>query len=142
MTTLHLSKTKILSGIQCPKRLYLEIRQPELMDDSPKPEYLFFIGNKVGEMARRLVPGGELIDYSIGFSSAISLTHKFIEQYPETPLFEATFSHNGILVRADIFFKGDNGYRLIEVKASTSVHDHHLTDCAIQAWVIESSGFP
>jgi hypothetical protein len=30
----------------------------------------------------------------------------------------------------------------VEVKASTSVKDYHLNDCAAQAWVIEGAGFP
>ena len=30
--------------------------------------------------------------------------------------------------------------RLIEVKASTSVKDYHVLDCAIQDWVLRNSG--
>jgi len=142
MKTRYLSKTKILSGIQCPKRLYFEIRKPELLNDAPRPEFLFYIGNKVGEMACRLIPDGKFIDYSNGLTEAISVTHKLLKEQPDTPIFEATFSYGGILIRADIFYKGEKGYRLVEVKAATSVKDYYLTDCAVQAWVIESSGYP
>src|SRR5439155_19537282 len=30
----------------------------------------------------------------------------------------------------------------VEVKSSTQVHDYHLQEAAIQAWVIEGAGYP
>jgi hypothetical protein len=33
-----------------------------------------------------------------------------------------------------------DGWRVIEVKASTSVKDYHVLDCAIQDWVLRNSG--
>jgi hypothetical protein len=44
-----------------------------------------------------------------------------------------------LLVRADVLLRGDDGPRLVEVKASTSVKPEHLEDCAIQSWVFEAS---
>ena len=35
--------------------------------------------------------------------------------------------------------EGD-GWHVIEVKASTSVKDYHVLDCAIQDWVLRNSG--
>lgn len=55
-----LSKSKILSGMQCPKRLYLSVFQPELADNSGR-EVAFAIGNQFGEFARALYPGGVLV---------------------------------------------------------------------------------
>ena len=49
----HLSKSKIIAFRQCPKRLWLEIHQPELRDDSGA-ETAFQIGNEVGEIARQV----------------------------------------------------------------------------------------
>jgi len=40
----NLSKSKIISYPQCPKRLWLEIHRPELKDDSAS-EAVFAIGN-------------------------------------------------------------------------------------------------
>jgi len=57
-------------------------------------------------------------------------------------LFEATFTHNELLVQADILRRGSRGAELVEVKAATEVKDYYLTDCAIQAHVIESAGVP
>jgi len=141
MKTLYLSKTKILSGLQCPKRLYLDVHHPELIEESADLEQRFTMGHLVGEIAQKLVPDGILIEYNGGLSQALKETQRILENYPETPIFEATFSNGGVLVRTDIFYKGDNGYRLVEVKSSTAVKDYHIPDCAVQAWVIESLGY-
>lgn len=142
MKTHYLSKSKILSGLQCSKRLYLEVHHPELIEEDTGLERRFNIGNLVGEIAQKLIPGGKLIEYDSGLSQAIKKTRQILESSPLTPIFEATFSHGGVLVRSDIFHRGDKGYRLVEVKSSTSVKDYHITDCAVQAWVIESLGYP
>ena len=56
------------------------------------------------------------------------------------PIFEATFRHEGVLVRVDVLIPDGDGWRLIEVKASTSVKDYHVLDCAIQDWVLRNAG--
>ena len=53
MVRFRLSKSKMLSGFQGPKRLYLEVHQPELAEVSAGTERLFSNGNLVGEIARR-----------------------------------------------------------------------------------------
>ena len=143
MKNFRLSKSKIISGLQCPKRLYLEIHQPKLRQDSAQTEALFAMGHRVGEIAQELVPDGVMIameNWDIG--RAIEATRRLLAAPDPPPLFEATFSHNNILVRADILLPESGGYRLAEVKASTSVKDYHLNDCATQAWVIEGAGYP
>ena len=49
----QISKSKIISFLQCPKRLWLEIHRPELRDDSGS-EMGFAIGNQVGDVARQI----------------------------------------------------------------------------------------
>ena len=59
----NLSKSKIIAFRQCPKRLWLELRKPELRDDSAS-EVVFKIGNQVGDIAQviyDLQGNGELI---------------------------------------------------------------------------------
>lgn len=136
-----LSKSKIISGIQCMKRLYLEVHHPELLEVTGAAERLFSIGHDVGEIAQRMIPGGKLIESQDNLSLAIEETRLMLESSPKTPLFEATFTHGGVLVRADILTKTRKGFRLIEVKAATSVKDYYLTDAAIQTWVIENAGY-
>ena len=142
MKPYRLSKSKIISGLQCAKRLYLEIHQPELREDGAQTEFLFAMGHRVGEVSQELVPGGVMIEMDNGLGGAIRETRRQLESGPAPPLFEATFSYDNVLVRADLFFQEKEGYRLVEVKASTGVKNYHLNDCAIQAWVIEGCGYP
>ncbi|ACL06477.1 conserved hypothetical protein [Desulfatibacillum aliphaticivorans] len=137
---IHLSKSRILSGLQCEKRLWLEVHRPELKEDSAGTTFTFALGNMVGEVAQQLVPEGKLIGWENGLSEAIKETKRMIDNNPETPLFEATFSYKGVLIRADILFKEDAGHRMVEVKGSTSVKDYYLDDCAVQYWVSTGSG--
>ena len=55
------------------------------------------------------------------------------------PIFEATFQHDGVLVRSDLLIPTSNGYRMTEVKSSASVKPYHIDDCAIQAWVLKQN---
>ena len=65
---------------------------------------------------------------------------EIIESCIKAPIFEATFQHDGVLVRVDVLLPDDGGWRAIEVKASTSVKEHHKIDCAIQLWVMRNVG--
>jgi len=56
-----LSKSRLLSSLHCPKRLWLEVDRRELSEYSRADEQRFTIGYNVGEIARQLEPGGVLI---------------------------------------------------------------------------------
>ncbi len=62
MTT-RLSKSRYLSGLQCPKRLYLEIHVRELATPFDEgTQAILDAGTEVGELARARYPGGVLVD--------------------------------------------------------------------------------
>jgi len=134
-----LSKSKILSGLQCPKRLYLEVYKPELSDYSQATSS-FAIGHELGELARTLYPQGVLVGHNDDLAAAIEETSHHLKSESVSTIFEGTFSSQGVLVRADILQKHSANLCLTEVKASTSVKDYHILDCAIQAWVIQRAG--
>lgn len=138
----RLSKSKILSGRQCPKRLYLEVHQPELLEESPSAAQVQWWGFEVLKVARALNQGGILIGHDQDLHQALSQTEEILNENKSTPLFEATFENDGVLVRSDVLFPNPRDARLVEVKAATSVEDYHLEDCAVQSWVIENSGIP
>jgi Domain of unknown function(DUF2779) len=81
-----------------------------------------------------------LIEHVENPDLAVDETAKLIVKRSQTPLFEAAFIHVGALVRVDILVPVDGGWRMIEVKSSGSVKDHHLADCAVQLWVLEGAG--
>lgn len=140
MAPARLSKTRVLNHLQCPRRLYLETYRPELAESSAETEQAFAVGHEVGELARRQHPDGLLIQHDTKLSEALRQTREVLATEPHRPLFEATFQHDGVLVRADLLLPGQSGCNLVEVKSSTYVKAHYPADCAIQTWVIESAG--
>lgn len=55
----HLSKSKFVAGIQCLKRLYLEVHAPDLAEDLDEAtEAILSQGQEVGLLAQRAFPGG------------------------------------------------------------------------------------
>lgn len=133
-----LSKSRILAHRQCPKRLWLQIYKPELIETDTAVEARLAAGSHVGEVARDLYPGGLLID-SDDLGQCLADTNQALASSPR-PLFEATFQYDGVLVRADLLLPDENGYRLAEVKSSVKVKDYHFDDAAVQAWVARKAG--
>jgi hypothetical protein len=138
----RLSKSKILSGRQCVKRLYLEVHQPELAEGSDSTEQVQWWGFEVLKVARALHQGGILVGHDHDLTQALTQTSELLRRKSSSPLFEATFEHDGVLIRSDVLFPGPGKARLVEVKAATEVKDYHVDDCATQAWVIENKGIP
>src|SRR5487761_2465599 len=70
-----LSKSKLIAFRQCPKRLWLEVRHPELREDSAGTVARYSTGNQVGAVARQVYDPqgqGQLIDIeSEGFAGAL-----------------------------------------------------------------------
>lgn len=136
----HITKSQVLTGLRCPKRLWLQTFRPELTKSSPTSDLTLANGNEIGELARLNYPNGILIELVEQADLAVAETKRWLNSSPRVPLFEAAFVHAGVLVRADILIPVENSWRMIEVKSSGSVKDHHLIDCAVQLWVMEGAG--
>jgi hypothetical protein len=146
---IRLSKSRIMSSLQCPKRVHLEINQPELARYSQATEAVFSLGHAVGDIAIRLYGGGHghYVDYDGGnLAAALAQTRELMTSLFRAPIFEATVQHDGVLVREDVLLPtivdGAESWRIVEVKASTKLKPEHLQDCAVQAWVHLESGYP
>lgn len=137
-----LSKTKLLSFAQCPKRVWLETYSPELEEPSPEQGARLAAGERVGEIARELYGRGtgHVVSFDRGLRAAIEQTRALVAAGGTEPIFEATFDHDGVSVRIDVLDRSEPAPRVIEVKSSTRVKDHHLDDCAVQAYVLGKVG--
>ena len=130
----RLSKSKFLSGLQCRKRLYLEIYQPQLATaPDPSTQAILDMGTEVGELARRRFLGGSLV--TAGYrqrEAALAQTADLIRDARVPAIFEAALQHDGVLVRVDVLERVQTGqeeppsWRLIEVKSSTRVKASHI----------------
>lgn len=99
------------------------------------------VGYEVGEVAQTLYPGGILIDDE-SLTDALQRTQHILQTHPDKPIFEATFQHDGLLVRCDVLIPTTRGFRMVEVKSSASVKPYHIDDCAVQAWVLQQNQLP
>lgn len=135
-----LSKSRILSHRQCPKRLWLHVNRPELAVDAPGVAARLAAGRVVGEVARGFYPDGILIATG-DLQQALADTAQALAE-KRRPIFEAAFAADGVLIRVDVLRPVAGGYTLLEVKSSSEIKPHYLEDAAIQLWVAECAGLP
>ncbi|MGI9236341.1 MAG: DUF2779 domain-containing protein [Woeseiaceae bacterium] len=140
----YLSKSRIISAWQCRKKLYLEEHCPDLAEVSAQTSALFATGHQVGRIAQRLYGDEDSVEipFNRHRSRMIQATKALIDAGSDVPIFEATFEYEGVLVRIDVLLPDNEGWRAVEVKASTSVKDYHVLDCAIQDWVMRQLDLP
>ncbi len=136
-----LSKSRITSFEQCPKKLWLSVHRRELAETEAGSELRFTGGHEVGAIACELVPGGVMIEAQPDLQAALKQTSELLAAGYRAPIYEATFSHDGVLIQADVLEPvGESGWRMAEVKSSTRVKDYHHGDLATQVWVLEHCG--
>jgi predicted RecB family nuclease len=139
---MRISKSKFVAGVQCLKRLYWQVHQPELAaEPEAAVEAIMEQGQDVGLLAHQLFPGGVMVSGDDGLDEAIRTTRDLVADPKISAIFEGTFEHGGVLVRVDILHRRRDGrWRLIEVKSSTDLKDHYLDDAAIQSRVVSRCG--
>ena len=142
LLTARLSKSRVMAGLQCHKLLWWMVREPEApeLQLDGQSQGAMERGTRVGEIARGYVPGGVAIDLPYNaYDERITLTQRLLEDGAPA-VYEASFRAGGVYVAVDILTRDDRGLRLIEVKSSVSVKDHHIPDVAVQAHVLRQSG--
>jgi len=138
----RLSKSRFTSGLQCHKKLWWEVHEPNAIELQPDKvlQDLFDQGRQVGEAARARYPGGVLIDlpHNAG-AERVAATQAALDAGAPA-VFEATFIADNTFVAIDVLEQQGDGYHLTEVKSSTSQKDDHISDVAIQARVAAACG--
>ena len=139
---IRISKSKFVAGVQCLKRLYFQVHQPELAEETDEAqEARLEQGQEVGLLGQRRFPGGVLVGFEAGVDEALANTAALLDDSSVPAIFEATFQHAHLLVRVDILQRRPNNrWRLIEVKSSVEVRPHYLSDVAIQYHVLSAWG--
>lgn len=135
-----LTKTKLTLFEQCPKRLWLSVHRPDLIEIDEATQARFDTGHAVGELACELVEGGVLVTMDDGAQGALQQTQDLVAKGTHA-IFEGTFQHEGVLVRVDIMRPdGNGGWHVAEVKSTASRKDYQIADLATQVWVMEGAG--
>lgn len=143
-----LSKSRLVAFRQCPRRLWLELHQPQLREDSAATQAAFATGHQVGDMARRLydpkATGTTLDVQELGVPRAIAATRELVAR--RKPIFEAGFEvvrgARGTRAFADVLLpmRGRDAWRMVEVKSTTKVKDYQRDDAAIQFHIASRAG--
>jgi predicted RecB family nuclease len=138
----RLSKSRFVTGCQCHKLLWWTVHEPKAVELQPDKvlQDLFDQGRQVGEAARARYPGGVLIDLPHDArAERVAATKKALDAGAPA-VFEATFIADDTYVAIDVLEKQGDGYRLTEVKSSSSQKDEHIPDVAVQARVAAACG--
>jgi len=139
----RLSKSRFIAGLQCHKRLYLQLYSRELATETDEAtQARFDAGTEVGEVARQRFAGGRLLAQDHRHHAAAEKETRKLLADPSMPsLYEAAFHHDDIAVRADVLVRqARKKFDLIEVKSTTGWREHHLSDLAVQLYVLEGAG--
>jgi CRISPR/Cas system-associated exonuclease Cas4 (RecB family) len=139
---LRLSKSRFVAGSQCHKLLWLKVHEPGAVELQPTRvlEDRFDQGRLVGELARGRFPGGVLIDLPHdAVKERVAATQAAILTGAPA-IFEASFVADDTFVAVDVLERVPGGWRLIEVKSSSSQKEEHVADAAIQLYVLRRSG--
>jgi predicted RecB family nuclease len=139
----RLSKSKYLSGLQCQKRLYLEIHARELASEMDEgTQAVLDTGTRVGELARERYPRGVLVDVEhFKVADGLARTAAVLADPGTSVIYEGFIQFEDVLVRPDILVRTHgNRWRLIEVKSTSRAKDEHLDDLAIQIYVLRGAG--
>jgi len=143
---IHISKSRYLNGLQCPKLLWTYFNDRDLI---PRPDaaqqHIFDTGHEVGDLAKLLYPGG--VEVAMNFDDLAATareTAELVNRPPaeRVPIFEASFLVAGRYCRVDVLVPvaGTDLWDLVEVKSSTRVRDVNVNDVAFQDDALTRAG--
>lgn len=137
-----LSKSTFMSGLQCHLLLWWRVHEPAAVElaASTSLQFTFDQSTQVGRVAREYVPGGTLIDVPYDdYDGKLEATKAALAG--DTPaIYEASVLADNVFVAVDILRRERTGWRIIEVKASTTVKAPHYPDVAVQTHVLQRAG--
>jgi hypothetical protein len=133
-----LTKTKILSGLQCHKKLWFDLHDPKKKEHNWILEKGFRFENIVRENYSKNY--GKVLDLSGDWEDVVSKTMLGIKSNDIEVIFEGAFIYLDTLVRADVLIKNKKGWELLEIKSSTKLKDAHISDIAIQSFIVKKCG--
>jgi len=139
------SKSRYVSGVQCPKILWMKRNMPE-NDDSVMNQVVLDTGNKVGDLAMQFFGKFTEVKYTPDISEMVAVTNELMEADAEV-ITEAAFMYDGDLCIVDILRKVPGGYEIIEVKGSSGspgdtandVKEVYLHDMSFQAYILTNN---
>ncbi len=138
-TNPHLTKSKYVSGLRCPRMLWFNVHDPAPFSD-PEPGSAIDVGIRIGRMAHQLFPGGvEVEEAPWEHEQARRVTRALMEDENIPAIFEAAFEYENVRIRVDVLERLNSGtWGLREVKSGLSVKESsgHIDDASVQLHVL------
>src|ERR1700730_15927838 len=98
-----ISKSNYVAGVQCLKRLYLQVHEPGLAAEPDASDHAIMEqGLEVGMLARQLFADGIEVNSKGGLEQAIRTTSTLVANPEVSAIFEAAFEYEGVVIRVDI----------------------------------------
>lgn len=137
---MFISKSRYVSGCQCPKILWMDKHMPEEFDESVMDQAILSAGNDVGDLAMGYFGPYVEVPYLPGeYADMANITCRLLDE--RTPIIcEASFLHDGCFCMVDILRVEGDAVSIVEVKSSTHVKDYHLLDLSFQVWLLSQCG--
>lgn len=138
----NLSKSRYCSGLQCLRRLWWEVHEPQAPELLPDPSLatVFARGHRVGELARERFEGGTLVDFEpYQVTERVAATAEALRRGARV-VFEASFAAGGAFAALDVLERRRRGFALVEVKATLDVKPQFLPDVGLQVYAARSAG--
>ena len=83
----YLSKSKYMRGLSCPRLLWFDINQPEMIPDfDAGTQFRLDMGHEVGDLAKQIYPDGIEIFWGSGYQDAVAFTKETLKL--RVPVFE------------------------------------------------------
>jgi hypothetical protein len=103
MSSVYLTKSRYISGLQCLRRLWLDANAPPA-SLPPPPGSVRAIASEIGRMAQDLFPGGVLVrEPPSQHGRALVQTANRMADKKVPAILEAAFEYGNIRLRTDIW---------------------------------------
>ena len=143
---MNLSKSKYITGLQCPKILWMDKHMPE--QQTEQNDTRMIVGSRVGDVAMGYFGAYTEVPFDWGDMDGMITETKCLLNAGTEVIAEAAFSYDGSYCIVDLLRKAKGGYELIEVKSATGRADEdfstvdwlYLDELAYQYYILTKNG--
>lgn len=143
MSVAMLTKRTLDLFDNCPKSAWLHTYHKRLATPPSQEDLLRFDqGRELGELARNVFPGGQLLPELDTPEELAAQTAEALATPGPVTLYEATFVAGDLQCRCDILERFPDGtLHIIEVKSGGALKPDYIADIAFQAYVLTAAGY-
>ncbi|RZO48054.1 MAG: DUF2779 domain-containing protein [Candidatus Pelagibacterales bacterium] len=130
-----LSKSKIISGLRCTKKLWFDVHKPIKFETKATIER----GKRFGEVViKNYTKGnGKFLDLTDAWENRVNRTKQAINSDDTNVIFEGAFEYLNTEVRTDVLIRKKKGWELLEAKSAKKFKpEEHIQDIAIQSFIV------